>query len=114
MTQQLRDILVQTGAVIVALMLGAALSNFMESRWEAALAVALLFAANAFVKLRWPTNWILASMSWLYFWTTFAIFESAVVLLSDVSIAGYWTVPSVIGLGLLYCVVHLVLGPREG
>jgi hypothetical protein len=35
--------------------------------------------------------------------------------LADWNIAGlWWTSPAVVCLGLLYCIVHLKLGPRRG
>lgn len=115
MTQRLRDILLLIGAVVAAVIIGAVLRRFLAPRWEFMLGFAALFAACAGVKLRWPANSIMRDLSWRYLVAAFVLAEAAALLLADWAIVGvWWTIPAVVCLGLIYCVVHLAYGPRRG
>jgi len=114
-TPQLRDALVQAGAIVTAIIVGALISRLLEPRWEVALGVGLIFLANAIVKWRWPNHRVLSRISWLHFGVVFLMVEAVLVLLADWTIVGpYWTIPAVITLGLFYCVLHLFLTARRG
>ena len=115
MTPGLRDILLLLAATAAAIVVGAVAQRFIEPRWQVMLGVGALFAAAAAVKLMRPTHSILGGVSWIYIALVFAISETALWLLADWTIVGaYWTIPAVVCLGLLYCVVHLALGPKRG
>jgi hypothetical protein len=113
-TPRLRDLLILMGAVAAAMVGGALLRFLLPPRWEVLLGVGLLFAAGAAVKLRWPNNSFLREVTWPYFLMVFVIVEAAILVLSDWSLLGYWTIPSAICLGLLYCILHLVLVGDDG
>lgn len=115
MTRGFRDILLLLGAVVAAVFVGAVLRRFIEPRWEFMLGIAALFAACAAVKLRWPAHTIMSRASWRYLVLVLLILEAAALLLADWTIVGaWWTIPAVVCLGLLYCVLHLAYGPRRG
>lgn len=114
MAPGLRDIFILLAAVTVAIVAGAVLRFFLPARLEAVLGVGLLLAACAAVKFWRPGNVFMRGVSWTYFAMVAIIVEGVVLLLSDFSILGYWTIPSAIGLGLLYCVLHLVLVGDDG
>ena len=109
-----RDLLVMFGAVAAAIIIGALLRFLLPARWEGVLGVAMLFAAYAVVKWRQPANIFVRSVSWLYFALVLVIAELIVLLLSDFSILGYWTIPASICLGLIHCVAHLFLAGDDG
>lgn len=115
MPQRLRDILLFTGAVVAAVCAGAVVRQLVEPRWEFMLGFAALFVACAGVKLRWPGNAIMRNFSWPYVILVFVLAEAAALLLADWNIVGaWWTIPAVVCLGLAYCFVHMVYGPRRG
>jgi hypothetical protein len=114
MTRRFRDYLILFGALAVALCLGGLLRQALGTQWELAIVVGMVFLALALVKARWPNHTVLHRLTWLHFTVALVLFGGAAVLLSDFSILGWWTVPSAIGLGLLYCVLHLFLAPRRG
>lgn len=115
MTPTQRDFYRLAGAVVVAVFIGALLRRLIEPRWEFMLAIATLFAAGAAVKLRWPSHGFMSQFSWPYLGLMFVLLEASAFLLADWNIAGlWWTIPAVVCLGLLYCIVHLKLGPRRG
>jgi hypothetical protein len=114
--KQRSDLLIQTGATVVAILAAAPLSRLFEPRWELMVVVVLVFAATLGVKLRRPEHWILGGASWPYFLLSWLIVALIVLVLSDVSLLGFWfTIPAAICLGLLYCVIHVVLvdGPAR-
>jgi hypothetical protein len=114
-TQGLRDILLLVGAVVAAVIVGALLRRFIEPRWEFMLGFAAVFAACAGVKVRWPTHTIMSAASWPYLILVFVLVEAVALLLADWTIVGvWWTIPAIVCLGLLYCVVHIAFGPRRG
>jgi len=114
-TPALRDFLVLFAAVAAAIIVGAVAQRFFDPRWQVVFGVAALFAAAAVVKWRWPAHRFLARFSWPYFIAVFVLFEMALVLLADWTIVGvYWTIPAVVCLGLLYCVIHIALSRRRG
>lgn len=109
-----RDLLILSCAIAAAIVVGALVRLLLPPQWETVLGVGLLFAACAVVKWRWPNNAFLRGVSWPYFAMVAVIAESIIFLLSDFGILGYWTIPAAIGLGLLYCVLHLVLVGDDG
>lgn len=112
MTTRLRDILIQAGALAIAICLAGLARRLIGQRWELPIVVVLVFLALALVKARWPSHAVLSRRSWLYLAIVFVLFTAIAVLLSDFTILGYWTIPAAICLGLLYCVANLVWGPR--
>jgi hypothetical protein len=53
--------------------------------------------------------------SWPYLILVFVLLEAAALLLADWTIVGvWWTIPAIVCLGLLYCVVHIAFGARRG
>lgn len=82
-------------------------------RWAYPVGIAALFALIAVAKLFAPRQAILSKLSWPYLGATLVLVAGAATLLSNHSIAGYWTVPASIGLGFLYCLVHMSLGPGD-
>ncbi|MGH6950713.1 MAG: hypothetical protein ACREH4_07560, partial [Vitreimonas sp.] len=107
MTRGFRDFLLLAGAVVAAVFVGAVLRRIVEPRFEFVLAYAALFAACAGVKLRWPAHTIMGRTSWRYLILVFLTLEAATLLLADWTIVGvWWTIPAIVCLGLLYCVLH--------
>ncbi|WP_395647823.1 hypothetical protein [Terricaulis sp.] len=82
-------------------------------RWTYPVGVAAFFMLIAVAKFIAPRQAILSKLSWSYLAATCVLLAGAVTLLSNQSIAGYWTVPASIGLGFLYCLVHMSLGPGD-
>ncbi|MGQ0533551.1 MAG: hypothetical protein ACT4OF_12810 [Caulobacteraceae bacterium] len=114
MAPSLRDLLMLIAALATAIVMGAILRFFPPSRWEMLLGVGVVFAAYAAVKFIQPSNKFVVRVAWSYLAMVFIILEAVILLLTDFSILGYWTIPSVICLGLLYCVLHLVLVGDDG
>jgi hypothetical protein len=114
-TRTLRDFLQLAGAIVAAVFVGALLRRLIEPRWEFMLAFACLFAAAAAVKQRWPAHSLMSRVSWPYLGLMFVLLEASALLLADWRIVGvWWTIPAVVCLGLLYCIVHLAFGQRRG
>lgn len=113
MAPTFKDILYQTGAIGVAIIIAAILRWFIDPKLEIALGIAAIGAATAVVKHVRPAHFALRGASWLYLALVWSIFIAMAVLLGNHAILGYWTIPTAVCLGLLYCVVHLVFGPRE-
>lgn len=109
-----RDLLVMLGAAAAAIIVGALLRFMLPPRWEGVLGVGMLFAAYAVVKWRQPANTFVRGVTWLHLALVVVIAELIVLLLSDFSILGYWTIPASICLGLTYCVAHLFLVGDDG
>lgn len=114
MTRRFRDYVILTSVLGVALCAAAIVFQLLGGRWELAIVVAAIFIALGAVKARWPEHTTLRKLTWLHYGVAFALFGTAAVLLSDFSILRWWTVPVAIGLGLAYCVLHLVLPARRG
>ena len=113
MTPTQRDFYRLAGAVVAAVFIGALVRRLIEPRWEFVLAVAVLFAAGAAVKLRWPSHGFMSRLSWPYLGLMFVLLEASALLLADWNIVGvWWTIPAVVCLGLLYCIVHLAFSRR--
>jgi len=114
MAPGVRDLGVLFGALATAIVLGAIARRFLDAQWETMLGVSLVFAALAAVKWRWPGNVLMRRISWAHFGVLFAAIELGLLLLSDVSLLGYWTIPGVVILGLIYCCLYLVFERRRG
>ena len=82
-------------------------------RWMYPAGVAALFALIAVAKLIAPRHAVLSKLSWPYLGATTVLLAGDATLLTNHTIAGYWTVPASIGLGFLYCLVHMSLGPGD-
>lgn len=102
------------GAVVQIALGAAAFLAWRFSGLEPVWLIVALFALNAVLKLAWPRHIVLAHVSWLYLCATFVLLLGGAILLNDGSILGLWTAPAVIGLGLLFCIVHVAWGPRFG
>lgn len=113
-TRRFKDYLILIGALGLALCVGAAVLRFLDRQWELAIVVASIFVALGAVKARWPEHTTLRRLTWLHYGVAFALFGTAAVLLCDFSILRWWTAPVAVGLGLLYCVLHLFLPARRG
>lgn len=113
MTQRVRDVLIFVAAVAVALCLGGIARQLIGMKWDAAIFVSVLFAAAVVVKARWPQNIVMIGFSWRYVIATFALFAAIAVVLSDLTILRYWSIPAAIVLFLGFCGVHMVFGPRD-
>jgi hypothetical protein len=113
MTQRVRDFLIFFAAVALALCLGGVVRQLIGLKWDAAIFVGVLFLAAAVVKARWPQNAIMRGFSWRYVAATFALFAGIAVVLSDLSILRYWSIPVAILFFLAFCGVHLAFGPKD-
>lgn len=98
-----------TIAILVALMIVTEVLDWPVSPvwWVIALLI-----WNAGLKLLWPGHLSLSQMSWRFLLAVAGIFSLVALILGDWSILSYWTIPGVIGLGLVYCVVHMMWAPR--
>jgi hypothetical protein len=112
MTQQVRDFLVWFAAIAVGLCVGGVVRQFVGMKWDAPVFVGVLFWASAIVKVCWPRNVVMRGFSWRYIAATFVLLMGIAVLLSDLSILRYWSIPAAVCLFLAFCAVHLWLGPR--
>jgi hypothetical protein len=112
MTQRVRDFLIWFAAVALGLCLGGVLRQFIGMQWDAPIFVGVLFLSSAIVKVRWPQNVVMSGFSWRYMTATFVLFAAISVLLSDLRILRYWSIPAAVCLFLAYCVVHMMFGPR--
>jgi hypothetical protein len=74
-------LLVLSGAITSAIVIGALARFFLPPRWETVLGVGLLFVACAGVKWKWPNNTFLRGVSWRYFTMLALIAESIILLL---------------------------------
>lgn len=113
MPQRLRDFLIFFGVLVAALCAGGVLRQFIGLKWDAAIFVGVLFLAAAVVKWRWPQNAVMRGFNWRYVAATFVLFMGIAVVLSDLTLLRYWSIPTAIVLFLAFCVVHMVWGPRE-
>lgn len=114
MAPGVRDLAALLGALAAAIVLGAVARRFLDAQWETVLGVGLVLAALAGVKWRRPANVLMRRISWAHFGVLFVAVELGLVLLSDLSLLGYWTIPSVVILGLGYCCLYLVFERRRG
>lgn len=114
MAPGVRDLAALFVAVAAAIVLGAIARRFLDPQWETVLGVGLVMVALAAVKWRWPGNVLMRRISWAHFGVLVVATELGLVLLSDLSLLGYWTIPSVVILGLGYCCLHLVFERRRG
>jgi hypothetical protein len=113
-TPRLRDYLILFGVFAVALCLGAVLRQLLGAQQELAIVITMIFLALAAVKARWPDHRTVRRITWLHLAVAFVLLGGAAVLLSNFAVLRWFTVPTALALGLLYCVLHLVLPPRRG
>jgi CDP-diglyceride synthetase len=73
-----------------------------------------VFVSAVALKLAWPQNMMLARSSWLYLFLMGPLVIAIAVIVSDFSILGYWTIPSVIVLVMACAALASVIGPRYG
>lgn len=114
MAPGVRDLAVLFGALASAIVFGAIARRFLDAQWETLLGVGFVFGALAVVKWRWPSNVLMRRISWAHFSVLAGAIEVGLLLLSDWSLLGYWTIPAVVLIGLLYCCLYLVFERRRG
>ena len=113
--QPLRDAM-----ILLVVVVGCALAGWFGARefvgenWQIVGAVVGVFSAQALLKLITPSHAMLRRFSWPYMLVTMALGLAAVVLASDWSLLGAWTLPTVALLFVSIWVVRAAIGPRKG
>ena len=108
----MKDVMFSFAVVLVIGLCWHVFGDQLDQRWRVVAPVAAIMLVNVLTKLVWPSHLILRKCSWLYLSLITAQMTAMAALLGDFSILGYWTIPTLIGLVLLYWAIHVTLGPR--
>jgi len=114
---ELRDIWLWAGASIVAAFIAREAAQvwvWLPENWVAVATVVAGLGAQIVLKLAMPSHLILSRFSWSYMIIVVAIIVSIVTLVTNVRLLGFLvTAATVLGLILLYVIVHLTIGPKD-
>lgn len=113
MDQKKADMILLFVATAAAAVLGTIGFSTAPPHWRIMAAISPILAVSLLFKLFRPDHVIYSKVSWAYLLLTVSLLELAAFFGGNHAILGYWTVPSLIGLGFLYCLVHMSLGPGD-
>lgn len=111
----LRDIWLWAVASIVAAFIAKeAAQVWLPENWVAVATVVAGLGAQIVLKLAMPSHLILSRFSWPYMIIVAAIIIAIVTFVTNVRLLGFLvTAATVLGLILLYVIVHLTIGPKD-
>jgi hypothetical protein len=107
-----RDVALLVGGSLGVVALWIIFRENIPDRWKMMAMFGGLLLLNVLIKLIIPAHATLRLVRWIYLLLVGAIILTAAFLAGDWNILGDWTLPALIGLALLYWLVHAMLGPR--
>jgi hypothetical protein len=110
-----RDVWIWGVAVIGAGLLGQWLARTipLAGTLQAPFALACALAASVVMKVLTPNHTILRLIPWPYFVLVMPVVIGICALLSDWTLLGFLTLPTMAGLIIALGLIHVFLGPRE-